>query len=320
MLEFSGATSPGAFVTLSVGDDNLFDDGGAIADEDGNFAFTLRLDGELQLTRISVRARSQAGEEVVETASIFFATERSVELETSLGNIEIELLAAEAPLTVENFLRYFNRNERLVVHRAPTNFVVQSGSFTFNDGQISSVQTEPAIPNEFDPVNSNLRGTVSVALLSGQPDSGTSGWFINTVDNAGLDSALHTVFGRISAESFEVLDAINGLPIFDLRELLGNSAFGETPLRNYSPFSDSLTGTVDTIQGEVLVTGQGTSFLSEVPPDNLVSIDGRTYSVERIISDTQLELTIPAESSISSSLASINAIPGEDNFVFVASL
>lgn len=317
LFEFNGTTTPGTVVALAVGDDNIFDDGTVVADDNGEFEFSLRLDGELQQTDIQVRARTAAGEEMIESVSVFLAVERSVVFETSLGAIEIELLAEDAPLTVQNFLSYFERGEELIVHRAPDDFVVQTGGFTFENGQINSVVTDPPIQNEFDPDNSNLRGTVSVALLGGQPNSGTSGFFINVVDNVFLDDALHTVFGRVTEESLAVVDAINELPIFDLRAITSNSAFGETPLRNYEPLSVPLAGTVTTATGSTTVIGDGTAFLSEIPGDNTISIGGVTYQIASITSDTQIELASPAQTDENSTVATVNPEPTDENFVFV---
>ena len=319
LFEIEGTATPGATVALAVGDDGLFDDGIAIVGDDGTFEFSLRLDGEQQLTDVLVRARDNTGtEELIEATTVFFAVEQTVVLETSLGDIEIELLPEDAPVTVRNFLDYFEQNNELIVHRSPPDFVVQSGSFQLVNGQVESVETAPAIPNEFDPSNSNVRGTLSMALLSGQPDSGTSGWFINVVDNTNLDQAQHTVFGIVSDSGLAVADAINQLPIFDLRTLIGNGAFAQTPLRDYQPFSDELTGTLTLQQGSNTVTGAGTQFLTEIPPDNRILIDGQEFVIANVESDVSLTVLTPAAVDFTGS-GNVNAIPDDDNYVIVRS-
>ena len=312
-----GTAVPGSSVAVAVGDDNLFDDGSVIAGADGQFEVLLVVEEDFVPIDFQVRSIDPSGIVETESSTVVLATEQSVTFDTSLGPIEIDLLGTDAPLTVSNFLDYFERGEELIVHRAPNDFVVQSGGFTFEDGEINSVVTDPPIENEFDPANSNLRGTLSVALLGGQPDSGTSGFFINTVDNAFLDNAQHTVFGQVTEESLLVVDAINDLPIFDLRDLTSNSAFGETPLRDYEPLSEELAGTVSVTAGSTIVEGQGTSFLTQIPPDNVISIDGQTYQVTSVVSDTELTVSTPVLATATDSLGFVNSVPDENNFVFV---
>lgn len=152
-----------------------------------------------------------------------------VRFTTSLGELEVELCAEEsavcdraAPGTVANFLRYVDDGDydHSVVHRSIAEFVIQGGSFRVSPGPlVTAVPTDPAVPNEFTGFP-NRRGTLSVPLQGGGTndpcdtveDSGTSGWFVNVVDNSSsLDCGLFTVFGVVLGNGMQVVDAINQL-------------------------------------------------------------------------------------------------------------
>jgi len=129
-------------------------------------------------------------------------------LETNHGNIIIELFDDEAPVTVNNFLTYVRDGfyDGLIFHRVIPDFMIQAG--------LTPELTDPngirdPIPNEFS--LSNLRGTVAMAKLGGDPDSATSEFFINLGDNTFLDAQNggFTVFGQVSPEDMnEVVDVI----------------------------------------------------------------------------------------------------------------
>lgn len=142
-----------------------------------------------------------------------------VRVSTSIGDYSIELLDEEAPITVQNFLGYVNRDayNGTYLHRVVTDFVVQGGGYRFQPffGPID-VEAGPAIVNEFGA--SNLRGTVAMAKLDGLPDSATHEWFVNLADNVSLDtnSGGFTVFGRVLGNGMAVLDAIDDLPKINL--------------------------------------------------------------------------------------------------------
>lgn len=139
-----------------------------------------------------------------------------VRINTSLGNYSIELLDDIAPATVQNFLNYVNRDayDGTYLHRVVKNFVVQGGGFTFTPfvGPVTVI-ADPPILNEFNV--SNTRGTVAMAKLGDDPDSATSQWFVNLVDNIELDDTNggFTVFGNVLGNGMEVLDAIDALPV-----------------------------------------------------------------------------------------------------------
>lgn len=157
-------------------------------------------------------------------------------LETALGTICIELFSADAPLHVANFLFYAN-NDLLVdtfFHRNMPGFVLQGGGFSVGptDFEVVSalngpVTNEPCTLDTPAPppapagtmicsVRGNERGTVALAKLGGDPNSGTTNFFINLADNrANLDNQNggFTVFGRVLESSMPVVDAIEVLTI-----------------------------------------------------------------------------------------------------------
>ncbi len=143
------------------------------------------------------------------------ASATNVLVQTPLGEFEIELFDTLAPRNVFNFLNYVNDDDYAgsFINRSVNNFVIQGGGFTFIDGEFARVTQNPPVLNEFD--LSNLRGTVAMAKLPGNPNSATSDWFINLADNsANLDTQNggFTVFGRVIGNGMQVVDAIAALP------------------------------------------------------------------------------------------------------------
>lgn len=164
---------------------------------------------------------------------VFTSTQLSagtiVRVNTSVGNFSIELFDDTAPATVQNFLNYVNRNafNGNYIHRAETNFVVQTGGFSFQPfvGPIP-VPADPPVVNEFGA--SNTRGTVAMAKIDGDPDSATSQWFVNLADNsATLDpqNGGFTVFGEVLGQGMLILDAINALPKINLGVRASNAPY-----------------------------------------------------------------------------------------------
>jgi len=138
----------------------------------------------------------------------------SVQFQTSAGDFVIELNAEKAPKTVENFLQYVNDKhyEGTIFHRVIDGFMVQGGGFT-----ASMAQKPTRGPIALEAANGlrNDRGTIAMAR-SGNPNSATSQFFINVVDNAGLnapqpDGFGYAVFGKVSS-GMETIDKIRTLP------------------------------------------------------------------------------------------------------------
>lgn len=135
-----------------------------------------------------------------------------VRLETTMGNIVLELDPARAPVTVENFLTYVNAGfyDGTIFHRVIGNFMIQAGGYT---DDFSRKQTRPPIKNEADNGLKNVRGSVSMARTR-DPHSASAQFFINVVDNPSLDHTApdargwgYAVFGHV-AEGMDVVDKI----------------------------------------------------------------------------------------------------------------
>jgi peptidyl-prolyl cis-trans isomerase B (cyclophilin B) len=140
----------------------------------------------------------------------------SIVLETDLGNIEIELDAAQAPKTVENFLTYVDEKayDGTLFHRVIPGFMIQGGGF---DSDYKQRDTHPAIRNEANNGLKNLRGTIAMARTSA-PHSATNQFFINVADNKALDFTAETkegwgyaVFGKVTT-GMDVADKIVAVP------------------------------------------------------------------------------------------------------------
>ncbi len=140
-----------------------------------------------------------------------------VALETNHGTIVLELDPEKAPITVANFLDYVDRGwyDGTIFHRVMDGFMIQGGGFT---ADLQRKITRPDIENESKNGLSNKRGTISMARL-GQPHTATAQFFINSVDNDGLDPGNsgidasgqgfgYAVFGKV-VEGMEVVDSIS---------------------------------------------------------------------------------------------------------------
>lgn len=134
-----------------------------------------------------------------------------VAVTTSKGVITLELDPTAAPTTVKNFLKYVQAGyyKDTLFHRVIAGFVVQGGGYT--SGMVKKEGQDAPIALESNKGLSNLRGTVAMAR-TGVPDSATSEFFINLVDNTRLDyqsdaSPGYAVFGKV-VKGLEVVDAI----------------------------------------------------------------------------------------------------------------
>jgi peptidyl-prolyl cis-trans isomerase A (cyclophilin A) len=176
------------------------------------------------LTRQAVAALCVAGAAWSGQAS---AANTVVQFDTSLGSFQVSLEDDTTPVTVANFLDYVQKQAyaNTVVHRSVPDFVVQGGGF-YTD--FSSVASSAPIVNESS--LPNARGTIAMARTA-DLNSATSQWFINTVDNAFLDTAQYAVFGHVLGDGMQVVDAIAALPIYNLASFAGQT-FTEVPLRN----------------------------------------------------------------------------------------
>ena len=135
-----------------------------------------------------------------------------VVIQTSAGEIKVELLADKCPATVANFLRYVDAEfyDGRIFHRVKAGFMIQGGGM---DAKMQEKQTGSPIRNEATARVPNARGTLAMAR-TGDPHSATAQFFINLVDNAFLDHRDTSVqgygycaFGRVT-EGMDVVDRI----------------------------------------------------------------------------------------------------------------
>ncbi|QVL33060.1 peptidyl-prolyl cis-trans isomerase [Telmatocola sphagniphila] len=139
-----------------------------------------------------------------------------VEMETTLGKIEIELFEDKAPITVKNFLSYVNDKhyDGLIFHRVINGFMIQGGGM---DKDMKEKKTKAPIKNESSNGLKNDRGTLAMAR-TGVPDSATSQFFINVKDNDFLNKANardgvgYAVFGRV-IKGMDVVDKIKAVEV-----------------------------------------------------------------------------------------------------------
>ena len=135
-----------------------------------------------------------------------------IRFETSHGTFKVELFAKEAPVTVENFLRYVDDGhfDGTIFHRIVPGFVIQGGGLT---ADFANKKTRAPISNEAKNGLKNTRGSLSMARTS-DINSATSQFFVNLADNAFLDHSArdygYAVFGRVT-EGMDVIDRIAGV-------------------------------------------------------------------------------------------------------------
>jgi len=184
------------------------------------------------------------------------AAAQVVRFETTMGNFDMVLNPTKNPLLqnqVDNFLHYINENSSLGswINRAAKG---QDGSdFVLQMGSVFSNTKRPSLTNEsIRPVTtiapvasvpisktglSNTVGTVALALQAGNPNSGTSSFFVNLADNSFLDDQGFTVFATVS--DLTTVKAIMQLPQIDRRNdpLFGadpndEATFGSVPVQS----------------------------------------------------------------------------------------
>jgi len=140
---------------------------------------------------------------------------QKVKLQTSAGDIVIELDAAKAPRSSANFVEYVKAGHYngTIFHRVIDNFMIQGGGMS---ADMKERPTRAPIPLEAKNGLNNVRGTVAMARTA-DPNSATAQFFINLKDNAFLDAANardgngYAVFGKVVA-GMDVVDKIRAVP------------------------------------------------------------------------------------------------------------
>ena len=137
-----------------------------------------------------------------------------VEMQTSLGTIELALDSEKAPASVANFVQYARDGyyDGTIFHRVINEFMIQGGGFT---ADMKKKNTRAPIKNEAKNGLKNKRGTIAMARTS-DPHSATAQFFINHKDNdfldyPGQDGWGYAVFGEVTA-GMEVVDKIASQP------------------------------------------------------------------------------------------------------------
>ena len=159
---------------------------------------------------LAVGCDRQEERTVVEESKQMDTGQKQVKLETSMGDIVIELNEEASPITVKNFLRYVEEGfyDGTIFHRVIPDFMIQGGGFT---AEMVQKKPHPPIVNEASNGLKNDRGTIAMARTA-NPDSATSQFFINHKNNdflnyAGQSKPGYTVFGKV-VEGLDVVDAI----------------------------------------------------------------------------------------------------------------
>ena len=180
------------------------------------------------------------------------ANATTVQFQTPLGEIEVNLYDKTTPETVANFLRYVNAGaySNTIIHRSESGFIVQGGGYSYT-GNLppTPIAQNTAVKNE--PVYSNLRGTIAMAKLGTDANSATNQWFFNLADNsANLDiqNGGFTVFGQVTGNGMAVIDAMAALNRFNM-----GGVFDAIPLRNYTA-TDSVNNVPVTDEHLMLIT------------------------------------------------------------------
>ncbi len=190
--------------------------------------------------------------QTVEVGSLFrdpdvvgTAVRVSFRIGATVKTMDVELFDATKPISVANFLAYVDggRYANNFMHRSVAGFIVQGGGFrwTATNG-VESVPTFATIQNE--PGISNLRGTIAMAKLGGDPDSASSQWFVNLADNsANLDAQNggFTVFARVIGSGMDVADEIAALP-----KVNAGGAFTDLPVKDYTTGDLNRVHTIET--------------------------------------------------------------------------
>lgn len=135
-----------------------------------------------------------------------------IQMQTSMGDILLELNQEKAPISTKNFVGYVEDDfyNGTIFHRVINGFMIQGGGF---DQNMNQKETKAPIQNEWQNGLKNDRGTIAMARTSA-PNSATSQFFINVVNNGALDQprggAAYAVFGKVIM-GMDVVDKIKGV-------------------------------------------------------------------------------------------------------------
>jgi cyclophilin family peptidyl-prolyl cis-trans isomerase len=178
-----------------------------------NMKFNSTILNKFSLVLISLVLALQSHIAFADTSN---AKHPTVKIETSKGDIIVELYPDKAPISVANFLSYVKDGtyDGTIFHRVIKDFMNQGGGFTED---FKKVEAKDPIQNEADNGLKNLKNTIAMARTNA-PHSATNQFFINTKDNAFLDHTQksmrgwgYTVFGKV-VEGENIVGAISRVP------------------------------------------------------------------------------------------------------------
>ena len=226
--------------------------------------------------------------------------------------IDVSLLEDKlsgAPLTVANFERYIEEEKYtdVILHRLISGFVLQGGGFQWSNDQTSpsSIESFPAVQNEFSSERSNTRGTIAMAKIGNDPDSATNQWFFNLADNsANLDNQNggFTVFGKTKTETdLLFVDILASSPVAN-----AGGVFSSLPYVSLTENTITAHDTVRFKSIEILDERKEINFELSVNNANQTSLeatrenDQAQISSESVIEQSSLEwLTLRATEKVS---------------------
>ena len=209
-------------------------------------------------TSQAIDTRAPAPPKLVTGAGFETTVDPQVELVTTMGSVVVELDPDRAPVTVANMLAYVNMGfyDGTLFHRVIPNFVIQGGGYA--SGLVSYSPLYSPIALESDNGLANLRGTLAMARTS-MPDSATTQFYVNLVDNSALDyrgpsSPGYTVFGKV-VSGLEVVDSIAGVPTTSVGSFAGVPVADVTVLSAHQTVAGSANSTTGHFAVEGLEAG-----------------------------------------------------------------
>ena len=226
--------------------------------------------------------------------------------------IDVSLLEDKlsgAPLTVANFERYIEEEKYtdIILHRLISGFVLQGGGFQWSNDQTSpsSIESFPAVQNEFSSERSNTRGTIAMAKIGNDPDSATNQWFFNLADNSdNLDNQNggFTVFGKTKTQTdLLFVDILASSPVAN-----AGGVFSSLPYVSLTENTITAHDTVRFKSIEILDERKEINFELSVNNANQTSLratrenDQAQISSESVIEQSSLEwLTLRATEKVS---------------------
>lgn len=226
--------------------------------------------------------------------------------------IDVSLLEDQlsgAPLTIANFERYIEEEKYtdVILHRLISGFVLQGGGFQWSNDQTSpsSIESFPAVQNEFSSERSNTRGTIAMAKIGNDPDSATNQWFFNLADNSdNLDNQNggFTVFGKTKTETdLLFVDILASSPVAN-----AGGVFSSLPYVSLTENTITAPDTVRFKSIEILDERKEVNFELSVNNANQTSLeatrenDQAQISSESVIEQSSLEwLTLRATEKVS---------------------